>query len=105
MSGWDWSGNVRELENVVERAVILTNHNVIMPEDLPDYINKNAGKISILGKDISDQTLDEVEKCHILIALEKYTWNQKKASEALGISTTTLWRKLKTYGIAPKRKD
>jgi len=105
MTGWDWSGNVRELENVVERAIILTNHNVIMPEDLPDYIKKGLGEISIPGKDVSDQTLDEVEKRHILIALEKYTWNQKKASEVLGISTTTLWRKLKTYRIAPKQKD
>ena len=55
----------------------------------------------ILAKD----TLEELEKDYILKTLEQHNWNQKKASDILGISTTTLWRKLKSYGIEPKKKD
>ena len=55
--------------------------------------------------DLCEQTLEELEKRHILSVLDRYTWNQKKASEVLGISTTTLWRKLKSYGIEPKKRE
>jgi DNA-binding NtrC family response regulator len=104
---YDWPGNVRELENVIERAMILAPRNVIAPEDLPITIMENKHKriaepVVIPG---TEQTLEELEKKHILLMLEKYEWNQKKASDILGISTTTLWRKLKLYGIEPKRKE
>ncbi len=105
LAGYNWPGNVRELENVMERAVILTNHNVITTDDLPSYINDNQKKTTIQEESIEETTLDELEKRYILKTLEKYAWNQKKASEILGISTTTLWRKLKAYGIEPKRKE
>lgn len=105
LSGYDWPGNVRELENAIERAVILTNRNVIMPEDLPSSIRATQRRIQDPEEDMGDKTLEELEKLHILKTLEKQAWNQKKASEVLGISTTTLWRKLKAYGIELKRKD
>lgn len=105
LSGYDWPGNVRELENVVERAVILTNKNVIMPEDLPSTFQSSSPKSKEGVTDFGEITLEELEKRHIIGALENYNWNQKKASEVLGISTTTLWRKLKSYGIEPKRRD
>jgi len=105
LSGYDWPGNVRELENVIERAIILTNKNVVMPEDLPSSIQGTLRKTRGAEEDMSEKTLEELEKHHIIGTLEKYGWNQKKASEILGISTTTLWRKLKSYGIETKRKD
>jgi DNA-binding NtrC family response regulator len=105
LSGYDWPGNVRELENVIERAIILTNKNVVMPEDLPSSIQGTLRKTRGEEEDMSEKTLEELEKHHIIGTLEKYGWNQKKASEILGISTTTLWRKLKSYGIETKRKD
>ncbi|MBN2031194.1 sigma-54-dependent Fis family transcriptional regulator [bacterium] len=105
LTGYDWPGNVRELENVIERAVILTNRNVITRDDLPSYIHDTQKKTTIQEESIEETTLDKLEKHYILKTLEKYTWNQKKASEVLGISTTTLWRKLKAYGIEPKRKE
>ena len=89
----------------MERAVILTNRNVIMPEDLPSSIRATQRRIQDPEEDMGDKTLEELEKLHILKTLEKQAWNQKKASEVLGISTTTLWRKLKAYGIELKRKD
>jgi len=105
LSGYHWPGNVRELENVMERAVILTNRNVRMPEDVRESIQKGQSGRSKPEANIGDRTLEELEEYYILKALEKYSWNQKQVSEVLGISTTTLWRKLKSYGIEPKRKD
>jgi len=105
LTGWNWSGNVRELENVIERAVILTNQNVIMQDDLPEYIKQERNHTLPDDQNVEEKTLEELEKYYILGALDKYGWNQKKAAEILGISTTTLWRKLKTYGIEPKRKE
>ena len=105
LTGYHWPGNVRELENVMERAVILTNRNVIMAEDLPESIRKTPSQVQEPEYDTEEKTLEELEKYYILKALDKYAWNQKKASEVLGISTTTLWRKLKSYGIEPKRKE
>jgi DNA-binding NtrC family response regulator len=100
--GYHWPGNVRELENVIERAVILTNKNIIMPKDLPPGVLNQQKKAEEVD-DGNEPTLETLEKNYILKILDKYTWNQKKASEVLGISTTTLWRKLKSYGIEPKK--
>lgn len=105
LTGYHWPGNVRELENVVERAVILTNYNFILPEDLPQMIREAHSRNGEFSSETEDEkTLEELEKQYILKILEKYSWNQKVASEKLGISTTTLWRKLKSYGIEPKKK-
>ncbi len=96
-----WPGNVRELEKAVERAVILGRSHLIMPEDLPP---------SLLGRDdfkddfktVADHkrsTLVQLEKAHILAALSEHRWNQTKVAAELGISRTTLWRKMKRYAI------
>ncbi len=105
LTGYDWPGNVRELENIVERAVILTNKNVIMPDDLPPSIRESQSKTPDTEEILEGKTLEELEKHYILKTLEKHNWNQKKVSEMLNVSTTTLWRKLKTYGIEPKKKE
>jgi two-component system response regulator HydG len=104
-TGYHWPGNVRELENVIERAVILTNHTSILPEDLTQTLRDSHKRGPELPDILEEQTLEEVEKHYILKTLDKYQWNQKQAADTLGISTTTLWRKLKTYGIEPKRKE
>ncbi len=105
LTGYHWPGNVRELENVVERAVILTSYNLILPEDLPQAIREAHSRNGELSSEAEDEkTLEELEKQYIIKILEKYNWNQKVASEKLGISTTTLWRKLKSYGIDPKKR-
>ena len=105
LTGYPWPGNVRELQNVVERAVILTNRNVIGPEDLPSTIQEGKTSPPDVGEDFKEITLEKLEEVHILRVLENCGWNQKKASEILGVSTTTLWRKLKSYGIEPKRRE
>jgi len=108
LTGWKWPGNVRELENVIERGVILCNQNVIMPNDLPPSMLHHAAPAETASLDAGpfvERTLDEIEKDMILKTLDKYHWNQKKTSDVLGISTTTLWRKLKGYGIDPRNRE
>lgn len=104
LTGHSWPGNVRELENVIERAIILSTHNVITPEDLPDSLYSTKDTLKDSNSFDEECTLEELNKKYILKILENYSWNQKKASTILGISTTTLWRKLKSYGIEPKKR-
>jgi len=93
-----WPGNVRELENAIERAAILARHEVIEPDDLPPHV---AGGVT-LGPAPGlerEHTLAEAERAHIIQALERCGRNHSRAAEILGIGRTTLWRKLKEYGI------
>ena len=88
------------------KKAILANKNIIVPEDLPNSIQNTHHNTSPSTKEVfKEESLAEMEKIHILNILEHYGWNQKSASEILGISTTTLWRKLKSYGIEPKQKE
>jgi len=94
-----WPGNVRELEKAVERAVVLSQSDTIRAEDLPPAVA--GGPDAGLASGGRRPTLEEVEKAHILAALYESGWNQAKAAEVLGISRTTLWRKLREYGVNP----
>jgi two-component system, NtrC family, response regulator HydG len=93
-----WPGNVRELENAIERASILANGELVGPEDLPPHIASGAG-LGPAPTLPAQQNLAGVEKAHILQTLERCGWNHSRAAEALGIGRTTLWRKLKEYGL------
>jgi DNA-binding NtrC family response regulator len=93
-----WPGNVRELEKAVERAVVLASGEEIVPEDLPPAVQ---GKAEAGAGASSHRTLADIEKAHILATLHEHGWNQARAAEELGISRSTLWRKLREYGIHP----
>jgi DNA-binding NtrC family response regulator len=95
---YPWPGNVRELENAMERAAILSKTETVGSEDLPPHVAAGIG----LGRAPAlapQQTLAEMERSHILQTLERSGWNQSRAAEALGVGRTTLWRKLKEYGL------
>jgi transcriptional regulator with PAS, ATPase and Fis domain len=95
---YSWPGNVRELENAIERAVALTVGNMISLYDLPPHLlsfQEEAAEESFQ----KHPTLKEIEKEHILETLEICEWNYEEASKLLGISRTTLWRKLKEYNL------
>lgn len=104
---YDWPGNVRELENAIERAVILAEDQpTIRPGDLPPEIREPqlpAKRSSPGGPPIP--TLAELEKEHILATLEHFGGNRKETARALDIGENTLHRKLKSYGVAPKRGE
>jgi two-component system response regulator HydG len=91
-----WPGNVRELEKAIERATVLTEADTIRAMDLPPAI---SGPADTPASRTSRRSLADVEKAHILAVLYEHQWNQARAAEELGISRTTLWRKLREYEI------
>jgi DNA-binding NtrC family response regulator len=95
LMNYRWPGNVRELEHAVERAVILANGATIRPRDLPPEVTQKPRARA------GDETLDlqAQERVSIERALERFGGNRKKAAEALNISTVTLWRRMKQYGL------
>ncbi len=95
----DYPGNIRELENIVEHGVVLCPSGLIKPEHLPDYLyQKNIGESSNY-KEIDD--IKKVESNLIKKTLKEVNWNRTKAAKKLGIHPTTLWRKMKKFGIVP----
>ncbi len=94
---YDWPGNVRELENAIERAVVLTENEVIEPSDLL-YYGLSAEAPSRLPADLP-QRLDDVEKQHIARMLKKYSEHKGKTADALGIDRKTLRAKLRRYEL------
>ncbi|OGF44463.1 MAG: hypothetical protein A2231_10550 [Candidatus Firestonebacteria bacterium RIFOXYA2_FULL_40_8] len=91
MMNYNWPGNIRELENLVERFVSLSESREILPGELPLYFKeKKKWKAVPLKK-----ALKEAEKEHILKALEYTKGQKKKAAELLGITPKNLWEKMK----------
>jgi DNA-binding NtrC family response regulator len=93
LTQYSWPGNVRELEHTMERAVILSAHPIILPENLPRTIFEESRGMDI-GPVEKLLTLKEMERSYVLKVLDKLGGNKKKASEILGIDRTTLYRLL-----------
>ena len=92
---YHFPGNVRELEHVIERAVILADGETIEPGHLPDRFQKPDTSSPNTTKTLV--SLAELEKRHIMEVIEATGGNKTKAVEILGISRAALWRKLKQY--------
>ncbi len=93
---YPFPGNVRELENIIERAVALGDHETIRSTDLPPDLQK----LSISSADIDDwPSLEEKEREYIRQVLLKTRHHKTAAAEILKIPRTTLWRKIKRYGL------
>ena len=100
----DWPGNIRELKNVLERAVLLANGSVLLVEHLPlDQLRPppadGDGPAAPLAGYAPDLTLAEVEKLHIREVLLLVKGHLGKASEVLGVHRNTLTRKIREYGL------
>lgn len=95
---YHWPGNIRELEHTIERGVVLADSSILdktsilfLPEDEKHWL-----------PEIESETLNSLknnEKAQIIKTLEKNKWNYTKSAEELGISRTTLWRRMKEYGL------
>jgi transcriptional regulator with PAS, ATPase and Fis domain len=98
LMNYDFPGNVRELENIIERGVALTNGNIIetghLPEDLRELSIKTFRK-----KEGKMPSLEEQEEAYIKWVLNEVGGNKTLASQILGIDRVSLWRKLKKYGM------
>src|SRR5436853_2099353 len=106
LNNYYWPGNVRELRNVIERAVILSASDVITSEDLP--LELRARRMPLIEDEEMEMgangSLDELRRKQILTVLEQTGWHQGRASEILGISPSTLYRQLKSYGLTRSRR-
>jgi len=99
LENYDWNGNVRELENAIERAVALTLGYEITASDLPENIVKKSYEKASTSSTQQIKTLEEVEADYIGKLLREYEGNYSEVAEILGIGRTTLWRKMKKYGF------
>lgn len=96
---YDWPGNIRELRNVIERAVILARDEYILPHDLPEKIIKSSPSPEIgVGKSLKE-AIEEYEKIIILNTLKFCNYDKERAAKILDIDLATLYRKLKKFGI------
>ena len=106
---YPWPGNVRELENAIEHAVVLCEGDKIRLADLPETLQSPTGATFLalppsreVAEDETLLTLSELERRHILRVLSAVHDNQSEAAHRLGISRSTLWRKLREMGMEEK---
>lgn len=100
---YHWPGNIRELENAIEGAVIMSKTDVINKWDIPN-LQKFASKSPIVTDDKSlKKVVEEPEREHIISVLNDCNWNRIKAAAALGVNRTTLYNKMKKYKITEKK--
>ncbi|MGB5926827.1 MAG: helix-turn-helix domain-containing protein, partial [Cyclobacteriaceae bacterium] len=102
MEKYNWPGNVRELQHAVERAVIMSQSNVLQPEDF--FFNARQGESS--GGDQNDENiqldqyhLEDVEKILIRKVMKKHNGNITQAATELGLTRSSLYRRLEKYGL------
>ena len=96
---YSWPGNIRELRNIIERATILCESDVLQPSDLPVAILNNENGKTLSNQLVTLQAGGDPHKMKILASLEKNRWNKTLAAKDLNISRATLWRKMKTYSL------
>lgn len=93
MEEYPFPGNVRELENMIERAVVIGNGKKIVLRDLP--LENNITGITV------GESLDDLEKNHVFLILNKYGWNISRSAKALNVDRVTLYNKIRKYDLKP----
>jgi DNA-binding NtrC family response regulator len=105
LEAFPWPGNIRQMENAVQQAVLVSSGPELLPEHLPQPIREYLPPTNGNGHHASSETLehsiDAVERNFIQKALERHGNSRARAAEALGISRVTLYKKMKKYGLMP----
>jgi PAS domain S-box-containing protein len=100
---YDYPGNIRELENIVEHAFVLCRGGLVEPRHLPPVLRDRAQREP--SSNGGDMTLKSLERMHITEAIRRHAGNRKAAARGLGIHPSTLFRKIKSLGIPLPDKD
>ncbi|MEZ4746816.1 MAG: sigma 54-interacting transcriptional regulator [Calditrichia bacterium] len=101
IQNYDWPGNIRSLENALEHAFVLCHDAVIHPECLPERLWDKQLKTQLLVEPVAgDDPVQRAEKTHIENTLNQFHGHRGKAADALGVDKSTLWRKMKKYGLS-----
>ena len=100
----DWQGNIRELENVIERAIVLGSNKTVLPKDLPSEINGNEFLRQDEIMDFQEQLKNAKQKI-VLDALKKTDWNYSKAARALNIHPNNLHRIISNLGLTDEVRN
>lgn len=95
LSKYSWPGNIRELQHAIERAIIMSEGNVLMPEDFFFLVQKADNQ----NEAADNLNLDDVEKNVILRAINKHSGNISKAAKELGLTRASLYRRLEKHGL------
>jgi len=95
LMAYPWPGNVRELENAIERAMLINRSNELSAADFPFQTRRGSPAQEITG----GQRLEDIERAHIDRVLEETHWNLSKTARILDIDRTTLYNKIKRYGL------
>ena len=96
---YNWKGNVRELKNVIERAMIFCDREMIGHQYLPMELQETKKITELIGRGDIKHSVKEFEKVSILSALEEADFDKKKAASILGVSKSSLYRKMEDLGI------
>ncbi|PIE67754.1 MAG: DNA-binding response regulator [Deltaproteobacteria bacterium] len=97
LMAFGWPGNIRQLENVVQRAIALGGEDIIDIDDLPDEISQRPEKPAVVETDFN---LKSIERKTIVRALQATGGNKAQAAELLGVNTTTVYRKMEKYNLS-----
>jgi DNA-binding NtrC family response regulator len=100
MEQYSWRGNVRQLKNFCERLVIIARQNEISESFIASQLQSAYGDYNPPQNHELKNPIDQFEKQHIEALLTEHKGSRIKAAEALGISKSTLWRKMKNLGIS-----
>jgi len=100
LTAHSWPGNVRELENAIEHAFVQCKDDTVRTEDLPKSLRLEATSADERIEIDGDRPLEDSERRVLIRILEEVQGNRREAARRLGISRTTLWRKMKRYGLA-----
>lgn len=104
LMGYHWEGNVRELENVIERAVVLAPSELITEKDLPQVEQSTAD--TFFSQAVNHlPTLEDLERRYMKFVLDKIGGRKEKAAQILGINRRTLYRKEREYGFVNESSD
>jgi len=103
LAGYSWPGNIRQLKNVIERAVVLDRDQVITPEDIILPEEESAAKVLVGGPQAFHEALERYKRSVIQDALHKTGGNQTKAAEMLGLQRTYLARLIRTLNLKTGR--